>query len=300
MQNALKIMGKHFRGVNHLKVVILERENVVLMVTVDVIQKQNYNPPPSGFFYGVFMPIPTQSQIGGEQQTAQAIADSVSTQMRVAMPGIIQSFDPDTVTCTVEVALRGIVGDGSTELKPLVDVPVIFPRGGGCTLTFPVKEGDECLLIFADRCIDFWWQSGGVQETVDPRQHDLSDAFAIVGPQSQAQKISGISLSAAQLRTDDGAAFVEVAAGHNITIKTPGQLTATAEGGTTITSPTITLNGNVTINGNLSQGMGEGGGSATMLGPVTVTNDVKAGGKSLMTHTHGGVQTGGGNTGAPN
>ncbi|HBH9535392.1 TPA: phage baseplate assembly protein V [Escherichia coli] len=215
------------------------------------------------------------------------------------MPGIIQSFDPDAVTCTVEVALRGIVGDGSTELKPLVDVPVIFPRGGGCTLTFPVKEGDECLLLFADRCIDFWWQSGGVQETVDPRQHDLSDAFAIVGPQSQARKISGISTSAAQLRTDDGAAFVEVAAGHNITIKTPGQLTATAEGGTTITSPTITLNGNVTINGNLSQGMGESGGTATMLGPVTVTNDVTASGISVATHKHGGVQTGGGTTGGP-
>ncbi|ECF1874404.1 translation initiation factor IF-2, partial [Salmonella enterica subsp. enterica serovar Javiana] len=157
-----------------------------------------------------------------------------------------------------------------------------------------------CLVIFSDRCIDFWWQNGGVQEPVDDRVHDLSDAFCIVGPQSQAQKISGISTSAAQLRTDDGAAFVEVAAGHNVTVKTPGALTATAEGGTTITSPIITLNGDVTINGNLSQGMGEGGGSATMLGPVTVTNDVTAGGKSLMTHTHGGVQTGGGNTGAPN
>lgn len=246
------------------------------------------------------MPIPTQSQIGGEQQTAQAIADSVSTQMRVAMPGIIQSFDPDTVTCTVEVALRGIVGDGSTELKPLVDVPVIFPRGGGCTLTFPVKEGDECLLIFADRCIDFWWQSGGVQETVDPRQHDLSDAFAIVGPQSQAQKISNISTSAAQLRSDDGSAFVEVATGHDITVKTPGKLTATAEGGTEITSPTIVFNGAVTINGPLTQGKGSAGGGASMLGPVAVTNDVTAGGKSLMKHTHGGVQTGGGNTGAPN
>jgi phage baseplate assembly protein gpV len=176
-----------------------------------------------------------------------------------------------------------------------VDVPVIFPRGGGCTLTFPVKAGDECLLIFADRCIDFWWQNGGVQKPVDLRMHDLSDAFAIVGPQSQAHKISGIT-SAAQLRTDDGAAFVEVAAGHAITVKTPGKLTAT-DGGTEITSPTIVLNGNVTINGNLSQGMGASGGSATMHGPVTVINDVTAGGKSLMTHTHGGVQTGSGNTG---
>lgn len=135
-----------------------------------------------GFFYGVFKPIPTQSQIGGEQQTAQVLADTVSTQLRVVLPGIIQSFDPDSITCTVLPAIKGSDGNESSDLPLLVDVPVIFPRGGGCTLTFPVKESDECLLIFSDRCIDFWWQNGGVQEPVDPRQHDLSDAFAIVGP----------------------------------------------------------------------------------------------------------------------
>lgn len=250
------------------------------------------------------MPISTQSQIGGEQQTAQAIADSVSNQIRVAVPGIIQSFDPDAVTCTVLPAIKGndssANGAESGDIPLLVDVPVVFQRGGGCTLTFPVKAGDECLLIFSDRCIDFWWQSGGVQEPVDSRQHDLSDAFAIVGPQSQAKKISGISMAGAQLRTDDGAAYVEVAAGHNITVETPGKLTASAQGGTEITSPTIVLNGAVTINGSLSQGMGPGGGTATMLGPVVVTNDVTAGGKSLEIHTHSGVQTGSGNTGAPN
>ncbi|MDU9086154.1 Gp138 family membrane-puncturing spike protein, partial [Klebsiella pneumoniae] len=156
-----------------------------------------------------------------------------------------------------------------------------------------------CLVIFADRCIDFWWQSGGIQEPVDERMHDLSDAFCIVGPQSQAKKIGGISTTAAQLRTDDGSAFIEVAAGHDVTVKTSGKLTASADGGTEITSPEIILNGNVTINGNLSQGMGESGGSATMYGPVTVTNDVTAGGKSLMTHTHGGVEHGNDSTGEP-
>ncbi|ATC08449.1 TPA: translation initiation factor IF-2 [Escherichia coli] len=251
------------------------------------------------------MAVSDQTRSGDLAETFKSERETTKNQIRVALPGIVQSFDPDAVTAVVQPAIRSVETDNDgnrvTKNYPLlVDVPVVFPRGGGCTLTFPVKAGDECLVVFADRCIDFWWQSGGIQETVDDRMHDLSDAFAIVGPQSQAQKISGISTSAAQLRTDDGAAFVEVAAGHNITVQTPGQLTATAEGGTTITSPTITLNGNVTINGNLSQGMGESGGTATMLGPVTVTNDVKAGGKSLMTHTHGGVQTGGGNTGAPN
>ncbi|MCP6628847.1 phage baseplate protein, partial [Klebsiella pneumoniae] len=116
-------------------------------------------------------------------------------------------------------------------------------------------------------------------------------AFCIVGPQSQAKKIGGISTTGAQLRTDDGSAFIEVAAG--------GDITATTAGSATINAPEIVLNGNVTINGNLSQGMGERGGAATMHGPVTVTNDVTAGGKSLMTHMHGGVEHGNDSTGGP-
>lgn len=228
------------------------------------------------------MPIPTQSQIGGEQQTAQALTDTVSTQLRVAMPGIIQSFDPDAVTCTALPAIKGSDGNESSDLPLLVDVPVIFPRGGGCTLTFPIKAGDECLLIFSDRCIDFWWQNGGVQEPVDPRQHDLSDAFAIVGPQSQAKKISGISMTGAQLRTDDGAAFIELATGHDITVETPGKLTASAQGGTEITSPEIKLTGNVIVTGD-----------------ITATGEISGKGKILSTHTHSGVEKGNDNTGAP-
>lgn len=250
------------------------------------------------------MPVALSSQLGSKEQADAQLVQAIMSAMRVSMPGIIQSFDPDAVTAVVQPAIKGAEQDEfgaevSVNLPLLVDVPVLFPRGGGCTLTFPVKAGDECLVIFADRCIDFWWQSGGIQEPVDERMHDLSDSFCIVGPQSQAKKIGGISTTAAQLRTDDGSAFIEVAAGHDVTVKTSGKLTASADGGTEITSPEIILNGNVTINGNLSQGMGESGGSATMHGPVTVTNDVTAGGKSLMTHTHGGVEHGNDSTGEP-
>ncbi|UBM93033.1 translation initiation factor IF-2 [Klebsiella pneumoniae] len=250
------------------------------------------------------MPVALNSQLGSKEQADARLAQAIMSAMRVSMPGIIQSFDPDAVTAVVQPAIKGLEqeesgAEVSVNLPLLVDVPVIFPRGGGCTLTFPVSAGDECLVIFADRCIDFWWQSGGIQEPVDGRMHDLSDAFCIVGPQSQAKKISGISTTAVQLRTDDGSAFIELAAGHDVTVKTPGKLTASADGGTEITSPEIILNGNVTINGNLSQGMGDSGGTATMHGPVTVTNDVTAGGKSLMTHTHGGVEHGNDSTGGP-
>ncbi|EIV9539669.1 TPA: Gp138 family membrane-puncturing spike protein [Klebsiella pneumoniae] len=233
------------------------------------------------------------------QETLERVKEKSVANARTALPGVILSFDPDTVTCSVSLCSKSskpvpyedISKTESMDFPLLVDLPVVFPRGGGVTLTFPLAEGDECLVVFSDRCIDFWWQNGGVQELVDWRSHDLSDAFVIPGPQSQAKKISGISTTAAQLRTDDGTAFIEVSAG--------GDITATTAGNATINAPEIILNGNVTINGNLSQGMGENGGTATMHGPVTVTNDVTAGGKSLMTHTHGGVETGSGNTGEP-
>ncbi|RJT44651.1 translation initiation factor IF-2 [Rahnella woolbedingensis] len=226
------------------------------------------------------------------------------------MPGIIRSFDPETVTCDVDIAIiakltkPGTVSEDcqyeSVRYPILTDLPVIFPRGGGVTLTFPLKEGDECLIVFSSRSIDFWWQNGGVQERADSRVLDISDAFVIPGPQSQTKKISGISTSAVQLRTDDAGAYVELNPGnHAINLKTSGNLTAQAAGSITVTAPTITLNGDVTINGNLSQGMGDGGGAATMLGPITVTNDVTAGGKSLQNHVHSGVQTGSGQTGKP-
>ena len=121
-------------------------------------------------------------------------------------------------------------------------------------------------MVFADRCIDFWWQNGDTQNTSRNRSHSLSDAFVIPGPQSQAKKISSISTSAAQLRIDDGSAFVEVA----------------ADGAVTITSPQITLNGPVQVNG-----------------AITSTGDQTANGISQINHTHGGVESGGSNTGKP-
>ncbi|MCL9653139.1 hypothetical protein L2088_00345 [Pseudomonas protegens] len=92
----------------------------------------------------------------------------------------------------------------------LLDCPVQFPAGGGCTLTFPVAKGDECLVVFSSRCIDAWWQSGGIQVQAELRMHDMSDGFALLGFRSLPRMIPGISTSAVQLRSDHSSAFIEV------------------------------------------------------------------------------------------
>ncbi|WEJ90237.1 MAG: Gp138 family membrane-puncturing spike protein [Klebsiella huaxiensis] len=212
------------------------------------------------------MPVSLNAQLGSKEQADAQLAQAIMSAMRVSIPGIIQSFDTDAVTAVVQPAIKGSEQDESgaevsVNLPLLVDVPVVFPRGGGCTLTFPVKEGDECLVIFADRCIDFWWQSGGVQEPVDGRMHDLSDAFCIVGPQSQAKKISGISTSAVELRSDDGSAKLSLNPAS-------GAINGTAPGGFNLNGLQILPDGRLQL----------------------------VDGSIVDKHTHGGVEYGGSST----
>lgn len=250
------------------------------------------------------MPVPLDSQVGDREHLDAALTKAISSALRVALPGIIQSFDPETVTCVVQPAINGTQTDDSgneqsAPLSLLTDVPVIFPRGGGVTLTFPVKVGDECLVIFSDRCIDFWWQSGGIQDPVDTRQHDLSDAFAIVGPQSQAKKISGISTNSAQMRSDDGSTYFEL----NPTAQT---INIVAPGGFNVTAPISTFSAAVTVKGLLTWmggmvGSITSGTAAIITGAIKFIGTLTSNGKDISDqHTHNGVQTGSGNSGKVN
>lgn len=246
------------------------------------------------------MPVSTQAQTGGQQQSFEALAQSIFSMMRVSMPGIIMSFDPGdeqrSPTCVVQPAIKGKKPDSggnyiSANLPLLVDVPVVFPAGGGCTLTFPVEAGDECLVVFSDRCIDFWWQSGGVQEPVDERMHDLSDAFALVGARSCANAIAGISTSAAQLRSDNGATYFELN-------PTTQKIKIVAPGGLDVVTPMADFSEQVTIHGLLSWlggmvGSVASGVASKITGAVEFIGSVKANGKSIDdTHSHGGVERG--------
>lgn len=205
---------------------------------------------------------------------------SAQSKLWTSLPGIIQSFDDVAMTCVVQPAIQAFVttDDGAqvlTTLPLLLDCPVQFPAGGGCTLTFPVKPNDECLVVFASRCIDSWWQSGGIQAQAELRMHDLSDGFALLGFRSQPRVIVGVSTVSAQLRSDDGVAFVEIN-------PTTHAVNATTTGPMALTAPLVTINGDVKVNGR-----------------VDTTGDMKAGTISLQTHRTSQVQTGTGTSGVP-
>jgi hypothetical protein len=183
------------------------------------------------------------------EEAIRTALDGRQAKMWTALPGIIQSFDATKQTAVVQTTIQakqskpdpanpGQVITTLVNLPLCQDCPVHFPTGGGATLTFPVKKGDECLVVFASRAIDGWWQNGGIQAPVEARMHALSDGHAFVGISSVPNVISDISTTETQLRSDDGSTSISL----NPTAQT---LALVAPGG-------VTINGNVAIAGTLA------------------------------------------------
>ena len=191
-----------------------------------------------------------------------------------ALPAIVVAANLAAQTVSAQPTIQGTITgpDGvarNVNLPLLVDVPIVWPRAGGFALTFPVAPGDEVLIVFASRCIDSWWQSGGIGAPAEVRMHDLSDGFAILAPTSQPKRLGGVSSSNVQLRDSAGSTFVEI---------TPsGAVNIVAATSINLTAPSIKFHGEVQHDGG-----------------SMVSNGITYG-----THRHTGVQTGGGTSGGP-
>ena len=226
------------------------------------------------------------------QESIRAAILGLLAEAWTALPGIVQSFDPDEMTVQVQPAMQIRVRPEKgnpiwKKLPVLIHCPVVFPSAGGFALTLPIQNGDEVLIMFASRCIDAWWQQGGTDgQPPELRMHDLSDGFVIPGPVSKPQVLSNVSTSTAQLRTKDGNAYIELTADHKVNIVAPGG---------------VSINGNVEIEGTtkLDEKLTVEA-DVSVSGTVTATDEITAKNThTVSAHIHGGVSTGGGNTGTP-
>jgi hypothetical protein len=159
------------------------------------------------------------------------------------------------------------------------------------SITFPVAAGDECLVVFASRCIDGWWQNGGVQPQALFRMHDLSDGFVFAGFRSNSKVVSAISSTKLQIRSADGANVVEVD-------PAAGEVNVKAATLATLQAPTVKLIGATTIQGTLTvTGAATLAAGAAVTGGVT-TDTLSIGPDDFAAHIHTGG-TISGHTGPP-
>ncbi len=142
-----------------------------------------------------------------------------------AMPAIVQSVNLTKMTIVAQLAIKGRyeAPDGTiqwVDISQVQDVPIVFPSAGGFSITLPIAANDEVLIVFASRCIDAWWQSGGhANKPLEFRMHDLSDGFAIPGPRSVPRAVATISSTDLQIRNDAGNTYLSIGADGKIGFK---------------------------------------------------------------------------------
>lgn len=133
-----------------------------------------------------------------------------SADLHVGIPARIEKFDASTGLADVKPLVKDVDPDGVSRSVPVVtNVPVHFPGAGGFRMTFPVKPGDPCFLLFSDRSLDVWLSKGGEVDPVDPRRHALSDAVAILGITDAIHPWKNVSTSKATIGHDGAGPRIE-------------------------------------------------------------------------------------------
>tara|TARA_R110000822_G_scaffold84867_3_gene199024 strand:- start:7371 stop:8087 length:717 start_codon:yes stop_codon:yes gene_type:complete len=225
--------------------------------------------------------MPSNSSVSTLSSVIKLGIESALKELHTSMPGIVESFDPVTQLASIQPAIKRIFKTQDedveiltpTSLPILINVPVIFPRGGGFSLTFPVAKGDECLLNFCERSIDNWHQTGEVKVPGANRLHSLSDAVAFVGISSVINKVPNYDNTNVQLKKDDDSASITLLTNGTIKLKADTKVIADA--------PDVETTGNLKVLGNLE-----------VVGSSTLSDTVTSDGVDISgLHTHVGSPT---------
>lgn len=188
--------------------------------------------------------------------------------VNTSYPGRIVSFDEETQTAVVKPMMERYFSDLDKNyqvipVENLVDVPCHFPKGGGHSITLPIKAGDDCMLFFAHKGIDHWLydgkeETGGLLGRPSPqhlRSNCKSDAVALIGFGSgiladTPNTIQDFNNNAVELRNEDrtqrislivDTKDIEIESSNNLSVSAK-DITITASGVLTLTGQTININ----------------------------------------------------------
>lgn len=193
-----------------------------------------------------------------ESQLTDLIKRSFVEMMKdigTSIPAHILSFDPSTQLAQIQIGIKRVDIDGKQFAPPpLIEAPVYFAGGDKFFIEHQIDAGDEGIVLFSQRCIDAWVNTGGIAENPILRFHDFSDCYFLPGLRSQPKAISAFQNNGIRMSNKAGSEY--------IWLKNDG----TSE----ITVPTLNINANVNIVGNVSLlGAFMQTGTMTVIGNIT-------------------------------
>lgn len=195
--------------------------------------------------------------------------------LNTSIPAIIDDFDVSTQRVSATPAIKAKITnmDGTVNYinyPKITNIPLALAKGDGLSITYPIKKGNLCTLIFSQRSIDNLLLDG--TKPAEPfvgenpytstiRCMDMTDAMCFPGILTNTSTISNYNNSAVELRNAEGTVKVSVTQ-NNLTLSQGGASIELSGGNIAIVGTQVTING-----------------------------------KNFDTHVHSGVTSGGSNTG---
>jgi hypothetical protein len=162
----------------------------------------------------------------GVDESLDRFFDYYLSNLHTAMPAKIEQYDYRSQRASVKpVFVESYVG-GDYKIRPteypvINNVPVLFQRGGGAFMTFPLKKDDLVLLLFTERTLDKWQEGQGLDliKVTDMRMHHLSDAIAIPGLYPKGKPIKNIHEKDVVIGLDTGDSEIHITPSGEVQIK---------------------------------------------------------------------------------
>lgn len=261
----------------------------------------------SDVYYGQQQPSSGTSDLNAQQFIFQRLLTGVWTCMPVQVMAVTNDGGVSAIgTVDIQPLVHQIDGNGNaTPHKTIYGANYLRVQGGKNAIILDPQVNDIGIAVFAQRDMSALKasvsggqnQNSGVATVPGSRRtFSASDAIYLYTIMTLTQNPDQTPDQYIQFNTDG----IQVVSPNSINFQSPdtnqvvhmkndGTMELTSGSKITVKAPNIKLDGDVEITGDLT---GDKGG--------TFSNDVTADGTSVHSHTHGGVQTGTGNTGAPN
>lgn len=148
--------------------------------------------------------------------------------------GKILEFNPNTQTCTVQLMQIKQFNNRRITPAPLTNVPLIICGAGGGHITMPNPVGTICILLFMDRNIDAFLETGESYVPQTTRMHDFTDCVALTTFKTLANPLTEYDEKAVTIMNEEivegikNKSYIKVY-GDNVQIKTTqGEATSAA------------------------------------------------------------------------
>ena len=180
--------------------------------------------------------------------------------LNTCIPAIVDEFDSVTqrVSATPAIMAKVVKPDSTVQYiqcPKITNIPLAITKGGGLKITYPIKTGENCTLLFSQRSIDNFLIEGGIQRPFDTdapatttlRCMDMTDAMCFPGVITNKEAIANYATDAIEIRNESGTTKVSVKE-NSLLLKQESASVELTGGNIVMSAATIDITGTTAIN----------------------------------------------------